>query len=413
MEWINRAKAFYHRKLDGYTFEEYLIMFVTCSIFLPYFCSIAAIVFTLCYLAATHQLITIIRNTPRAFLFFLFCLVSFVTSMMYSNQIGMLQSFAMLLIFMYYMFYRSIINKRLFILLIDACCIISIFCFIWAIMEYFRIIDHFGYSFFDLEIEDAPHWRVNSTFYNANFYAMMIEFLVLCCVYKLLYSEKLHRILFYWGIILLNLFALYLTGCRTAWASFIVAIPVMFLLTRHWKSFMVSMGLLLSGVSAVWIDPSLLPRSGFLDSFIVRGRIWKTAVMAIQDHLLFGGGPQCYQIFYKLYDGRRAMHAHNVFLDPLLSHGLIGLLLMFAAFWENIKEIIRLYTKRFDVPLFALIAAFLLTVLIHGLFDHTLNWIQTAMLFLMVFGSSAIYVNNGGRPETHGNVPIKNNGSAD
>ncbi|WP_235846379.1 O-antigen ligase family protein [Merdibacter massiliensis] len=404
MRWIENIKAFYHRKLDGYSFEEYLIMFVTCSIFLPYFCSLIAIVFVLCYLAYTHQLIKIIRKTPRAFFIFLFCMLSFAVSAYYQNDTGMVQSFVMLLIFLYYMFYRSIINKRLFILLIDACCIISIFCFIWAIMEYFRIIDHFGYNFLDLEVEDAPRWRVNSTFYNANLYAMMIEFLVLCCVYKLLYSKALHRIFFYWGIILLNLFALYLTGCRTAWASFVVAIPVMFFLTRHWKSFTVSMGIILSGLTAVLADPSLLPRSGFLDSFIVRGRIWKTALLGIRDHLFFGGGPQCYQIFYKLYDGRKAMHAHNVFLDPLLSHGIIGLLILFSYFWENLKEIKRLYTKRYDVPLFALIVAFLLTVVIHGMLDHTINWIQTAMLFLMVFSSSAIYVNNGGQPELEGNV---------
>lgn len=404
MEWITRIKAFYHRKLDGYTFEEYLIMFVTCSIFLPYFCSVAAIGFTLGYLAFTHQLVRIIRQTPRAFLAFAFCLLSFIVSALYHNSIGMAQSFVMLLIFVYYMFYRSIINKRLLILLIDACCIISIFCFVWAIMEYFRIIDHFDYSFFALEVEDEPRWRVNSTFYNANLYAMMIEFLVLCCVYKLLYSKTLRRILFYWCIIILNLFALYLTGCRTAWLSFVAAIPVMFLITRHWRSFAVSMTLIGGGVLAVLADPGLLPRSGFLDSFIVRGRIWWTAILAIKDHLFFGGGPQCYQLFYPLYHGRRARHAHNVILDPLLSHGIIGVLLILSYFWVNLKEVKRLYTERYDVPLFALIVAFLLTVLIHGIADYTINWIQTAMLFLMVFSASAIYVNNGGQPEREGNI---------
>lgn len=407
MEWIAQIKAFYHRKLDGYTFEEYLIMFVTCSIFLPYFCSVAAIVFTLAYLAWTHQLVKIVRQTPRALFAFAFCLLAFVVSAFYDNAIGMAQSFVMLLIFVYYMFYRSVINKRLLVLLIDACCIISIFCFVWALMEYFRIIDHFDYNFFALEIEDEPRWRVNSTFYNANLYAMMIEFLVLCCVYKLLYSRTLRRILFYWCIIILNLFALYLTGCRTAWLSFVAAIPAMFLLTRHWKSFLASMTLIGSGVLAVLFDPGLLPRSGFLDSFLVRGRIWWTAILAIKDHLFFGGGPQCYQIFYPLYHGRKAKHAHNVLLDPLLSYGIVGLLLFFSYFWVNLKEIRRLYTKGYDVPLFALIVAFVLTVLIHGIADHTINWIQTAMLFLMVFSASAIYVNNGGQPETEGNVAVR------
>lgn len=401
---IERMLAFYHRKLDGYTLDEYLIMFVTCSIFLPYFCSLAAMVIVLLYLGFTHRLMTIIHATPRAFCAFLFFLLSMGTSLFYGNLIGCLESVCILLILVYYMFYRTIINKRLLVLLIDACCIISIFCVIWAVMEYFRIIDHWDYSFFELKVEDAPKWRVNSTFMNANLYAMMIEFLVLCCVYKLLYSKKLHRILFYWFIIAINLFALYLTGCRTAWASFVVAIPIMFFLTRHWKSFAFSMTALLSGVGAVLLDPSLLPRSGFLDSFIVRGRIWATAIRAIKDHYWFGGGPQCYQIFYPLYDGRKATHAHSVYLDPILSHGIIGVCVFGLYLWENIKEIVRLYTRRYDVPLFALIVAFVITVLVHGVMDHTINWIQTAMLFLMVFSSSAIYVNNGGQPEREGNI---------
>ena len=64
----------------------------------------------------------------------------------------------------------------------------------------------------------------------------------------------------------------------------------------------------------------------------------------------------------------------------------------------------RLYTRRYDVPLFALIVCFVLAVLVHGVLDHTINWIQTGMLFLMVFSASAIYVNNGGQRETNGNI---------
>lgn len=404
MNLLERAKAFYHRKLDGYTLDEYLIMFVTCSIFLPYFCSIAAIIIVLIYLAFTGRLIRIIRTTPRSLFAFVFAGLSVVVSLCYGNLLGVVQTLGLLLILVYYMFYRSVISKRLFVLLIDACCIISIFCFIWALMEYFRIIDHFGYSFLELEVEDAPRWRVNSTFFNANFYAAMIEFLVLCCVYKLLYSHTLRRVVFYWAIIIMNLFALYLTGCRAAWPTFVVAIPVMFLLTRHRKSFAFSAALVGCGAGAVLLDPSLLPRSGFLDSFIVRGRIWRTALQAIRDHLLFGGGPQCYQIFYKQYDGRKASHAHSVYLDPLLSYGIVGCTLFFIYFWPNIKEIVRLYTRRYDVPLFALIVCFVIAVLVHGVLDHTLNWIQTGMLFFMVFSASAIYVNNGGQRETNGNI---------
>ena len=139
MNLLKRAKAFYHRKLDGYTLDEYLIMFVTCSIFLPYFCSIAAIIIVLIYLAFTGRLIRIIRTTPRSLFAFVFAGLSVVVSLCYGNLLGVVQTLGMLLILIYYMFYRSVISKRLFVLLIDACCIISIFCFIWALMVNIKI----------------------------------------------------------------------------------------------------------------------------------------------------------------------------------------------------------------------------------------------------------------------------------
>ncbi|MFR9255047.1 MAG: hypothetical protein ACLVJ6_05715 [Merdibacter sp.] len=51
------------------------------------------------------------------------------------------------------------------------------------------------------------------------------------------------------------------------------------------------------------------------------------------------------------------------------------------------------------MPLFALIVAFLLTVLIHGIADYTINWIQPHGVSDGVSSASAIYVNNGGQPE--------------
>ena len=47
---MERLKAFLHRKLDGFTLDEYIIMFVVCSIFLPFYCCLIAIACTLVYL---------------------------------------------------------------------------------------------------------------------------------------------------------------------------------------------------------------------------------------------------------------------------------------------------------------------------------------------------------------------------
>lgn len=94
---------------------------------------------------------------------------------------------------------------------------------------------------------------------------------------------------------------------------------------------------------------------------------------------------------YKQYGGHPTQHAHNVILDPILSHGVIGVLIMGVYFGSNLKEIYRLFVRRIDLRLCSLIVACILTVLIHGMLDYTVYWVQTGLLFLLILSSSSIY----------------------
>ena len=258
-------------------------------------------------------------------------------------------------------------------------------------MEYVRIINRLDYHFLDLVIEDSPKDRVNSTFFNANYYAMMIEFIVLICVYKMMQVKTLRRIVFYLFTIAANLFALYLTGCRTAWIPFVVTVPFMFLMNKRFGFFSFSMGAIaVSGISLL-VYPELMQRTSILGDFLKRAKIWKTAVKGIKAHPLFGEGPLTYYHIYKQYGGHPTQHAHNVILDPLLSHGLIPCIILLVYLGSNLKEVWLLFKRRIDMRLFSLIVAFLLTVLIHGILDYTIYWVQTSLLFFIVFSASSIY----------------------
>ena len=123
--------------------------------------------------------------------------------------------------------------------------------------EYMRIVHRLNYDFMMLVIEDSPKNRVNSTFFNANYYAMMIEFLVLICVYKMMQVKTKRRIIFYIVTILANLFALYLTGCRTAWVPFVVTIPFMFLMNKRFGYFTATMSAIGTGGIAILLKPEV------------------------------------------------------------------------------------------------------------------------------------------------------------
>lgn len=390
-----RVTHFLHRKLDGYSTEEYMIMLVVSCIYLPFYCSLIAVVLVLLYLLIKGRIKEILRQFPTAKYALFFSCLTGIVSVFHENYLGALCSLGLFVVFLFVFFFRSIISKRLFELIVDASCIVSLFCFGWALLEYYSIIQSLDYEFFDLTIADDPFYRVNSTFFNANYYAMMVEFLILMCVYKMMEAKSLHRIVFYIVTICCNLLGLYLSGCRTAWVPFVVTVPLMFLLNNHKKFFAGTVGVILVAAGLFVIAPDIFPRSDSFGLYLdTRVDIWQAAIRGICDHPIFGQGPLTYFHAYAQYGGPPTQHAHSVFLDPILSFGVSGVLLLGMYFYQNGKEIWHLYSQKLNVRLFSLTLSFLITVLIHGILDYTIFWVQTGQIFLLVLGASSMYTNH-------------------
>ena len=391
---MNKLSAFLQRKLDNFSFDEYLIMFALCTIFLPYYCNVIAMTIIVGYIIKTKRIKKIFKEIKGSYFILIFSLLAMGVSLYYQNYEGILHGYMMFILFIFMLFYRTIVNKRLFELLMDACCIASLFCAFWAIMEYLNIIEHLDYAFVDLIVVDSPKYRVNSTFMNANYYAMMIEFMVLICIYKMMQVKTIHRIVFYISTILLNLFVLYLSGCRTAWIPFFASIPFMFLMNKRTLYITLTTLTYLSAGLVLMFKPELAHRaSSILNDFMKRKKIWDAAIEGIKANFLLGRGPRTYHQIYPLYNGHKTYHAHNIYLDVVLSHGVIGVLCLFIYIFYNMKEIILLFVRRIDIRLFSLIIAFVITTLLHGLLDATIFWPQTLGLFMFVVSASSMYFN--------------------
>lgn len=389
---MESVKSFCDRKLLGYTADQYIIMFIVFTIFLPFYISYIAIGFLVFYLIWKRELMDVIRSTPRGIFAILFSFYSLSISLAHDNFQGTFQSLGMLLIVFFILFYRKHINERLFTFIVDACCLLSIGCFVWGLMEYVKIIDRLGYPFSDLIVENEPQNRINSTMYNANFYAMMIQFLVLMCIYKILHAKTLHRVVFYTTTILCNLFALYLTGCRAGWLSFLVTLPLIFYLNHRKKTCYAMIGMIVAGIVIVLMNPTIFPRyDNILEYFFDRTDIWITALKGIQDNFWIGKGPSTYYLIFNQYGGPLTSHSHCVYLDPLLSFGFLGVIQIVWFAQPVVKEIYRLYKSKINPELCGLILCFILTVLIHGIFDYTIFWVQTGVVFLMVFNAGCMY----------------------
>lgn len=69
------------------------------------------------------------------------------------------------------------------------------------------------------------------------------------------------------------------------------------------------------------------------------------------------------------YNGHLTQHAHSVYLDPLLSFGIIGLACLVPYVYDNCK---RLYKVKEHYSYIALVMGFIGVLLIHGILDYTI-----------------------------------------
>ena len=326
-----------------------------------------------------------IFEIEKAKYLFAFSIGTCLVSLYYQNWIGVLCALGFNFLFVFILYVRLMLTRSLLEESFKLVCLFSILAAIVALGQYISILHRHGYSFFSFKVFDKPYDRATGFAFNANYYAMMIEFVLMICFYRLL-EVKGKRCLFYLLTIAANLAGLYFSGCRSAWVPILLALPCTFLINRQKKLCLLTLGILILGVGIVLTHPHLIPRIETLAYHIgKRGWIWQTAIEGIKHHPLLGQGPFTYMFSYQQYQGPYTQHAHSLYLEPLLSYGIIltGVFLTYMV--SNIKQCFHLYHQ--DRHLFSLVFSFMMVVICHGVFDYTIFWIQTILLFFIVLAS--------------------------
>ncbi len=310
------------------------------------------------------------------------------------NYIGFLYSIDLLFCFLIIIMYRFYVDKNLFYLLIKVSCLMSLFIAGIGIYQIININLLLGSEFL-FAIHNAPSQRVTGVFLNANYYATILEFILLMAFYKLfLVKEKESSVAFYLLVIFTNTFMLYLTGCRTAWAAIFISIPIIFLFQ---KKYYLSFALFCLSFLGFFITLQLevFPRIGSLISdFSVRINIWKTGLKGFMMHPLIGQGPYAYMHLFEELGGPKAPHSHSIYVDSLISFGLIPL----TFFFIYITDYFIMFFKSSNRKSYALIVGVITTTLIHGIFDFTILEIQVGLFFFLI--TSSIGINSNTKKET-------------
>ncbi|MEG0592134.1 MAG: O-antigen ligase family protein [Coprobacillus sp.] len=375
--------------------QRYIIVAIL-SMFLPFYMCASVIIFLTFRLLLKGEIQEAYKETPKSKYILIFSALTFLVSLFYQNYIGALCSVGILVILSFVLYYRKHITQRLFTFITDCIVVLSVFAALYGLIEYIGILNSFDIDRFEIIIFNKPEDRVNSVFFNANYYAMMIEFFVCITFYKILQLKMVKanykRFFYYCLVIGLNLFLLVLTACRTAWPALGAGILIMLILDKRYKTCALIFSCFMLVVIYFIFNPTKFPRvDNIFDYFLTRKDIWDVAIANIKTHPLFGEGPMTYMHIFPLYNGHPTEHAHSIYLDPILCFGVVGIAVILPFIIENIKRLYQLWKSKIDKALVALVVSFTVMIFVHGVLDYTIFFVQTGFLYLLIASSFDIH----------------------
>lgn len=370
--------------------ENLFIYGIPLLLFLPFEWTMAVIFLCLGVWAYQGKLIQIIHNTPHIYLLLAFGLLQVISSLFSENLIGLVNGMGTLAIVLFVAVVLSKLTPITFEKMLKQTGKLSLFAALAGMVEFVLLAKRNELTLAYSLLEMPPQSRIALTYFNPNLYATMLIFFIIVVTYFFFKEDNRHKKLGWAMIFVMNLIALFMTGCRSAFVDLLVIFPIFFMIQNKKKLLAFTIGSEAVGLGTLLLHPELIPRLTHMDSIYARMSIWRATLQGIVQKPLIGGGPQYYQMLSAEMGSVPAAHAHNLLLESLLANGIIGTVLMV---YYGYRIVSATNQSRFvkEQPLYrALICAVLSTVLIEGLVDYTINFPATAMFFLFVISAPAV-----------------------
>ena len=333
------------------------------------------------------------------YLLVIFVIYTFLVAIFNNNNLGIISSIMFLMMIIYIMYLRYVMNKKIFNVMTYIIGFGSIFSYLYIkidskyvltnmILNILRNNFHLNFDYFyNTNIQTA------STFFNRNYFGYIVAIVIILMVFRLFYSLKniKNNKLYLIDIVLVpifiyfNLKSLVISESRGAYLALIVGLVI--LLVMMFNS--LTLAIVLLGIYVLLNINSfinIIPRiESVIPSFHSRLYLWHKGMSYVADNPLFGGG------FYIMLNNEGVVHSHNIFIESLVCFGLIGLFIVISfvvlSMIDKIKNWIN--NKNHFIPL---IVSLLVATLVHGFNDMILFSPSTFILFGIMYSFMEIDV---------------------
>ena len=375
-------------KLKSLSKQEGLLLGVILSIFLPFYLFVIIFISYLLWLVYTGEMKGILKRLSQHPVLLFFIAYSTAISLLAQNVMGVVSSVAMFLFAIFFYYYQSQLTPKFFRLTIEGVLASSVLAAVFAALEHFQIVKKFDYTFLSPRMQVWHQNRAEVAFFNPNYYGIICCFCIMIGFY-LISTTKLRWLrIFSMIAIFANLFGLNFTQNRTAFPAIIFgAIIYLFTTIKNWRAFWLSVGVFGVGLAFLF-SSDLGVRMGTLDSSMEeRVSIWNAGMALFKQNPFWGEGPLTYMHSFPRIGAPYHEHAHSIYIDTILSYGVVGTVLLGIASSTPVRMLIDMSQVPSKRPILGLYLSFLTVVAVHGIFDLALFWIQSSFIFLLVMCS--------------------------
>lgn len=370
------------------TSEEKLCYILMFSIFLPFALTAAVLMVAFVHIMTKKEYRQKVFRADGMKWLLAFSVPLFISPLLNGYWLGFTAGIGVAILMLLGLWISGVMKRHIFENCLNIAVFMSIPAALFAYLE--KILAVF------LPIGGTGVYRSSSFFMNPNYYGGIIEFVGLICLYKLLTNQSTKRRIYYIGVLLMNLAALYLSNSFSAAAALGIAALALLLFNRKFKALAIVFGIGVALVALILIFPNILPRIfGLQSTFSIRMHIWLQSFNAFLQNPLIGIGTLGYWEVsaFENYTLLHQPHAHNVLLDLLLNYGVLGTAsaVAFAVSQYGTHLKAAIHSKYKPIGLF--VSAAFVSILVHGLTDVTALWHQTGLMLLFMMSGLSLVAN--------------------